>query len=143
MVTITPEYFLQATGEDLTSVLPNLDSDSNKEDIFIKDVTEFIYEHVGTYGQYQIPEDDRLSDFQIRMIRKSIVMQGKYILDNGLLNNISGYDEERGVTVSRAYLNTIAIAPSAEKSLYRCGLLNRNVRDLHSGGRIPFTRGRF
>lgn len=138
MIKITKEEYVHATGESLHA-LDGLDDSSNKIPRYINEVATYIYDYVNENSQFPIPDDEDLSEFQIKKIKEAQIQQGKYWLDNGNLTNKSGYDENSGVNITREYLNTIGISPEAEKKLHICGLLNRNIR--HSMyQRPPFSR---
>lgn len=123
MVTITEQEYLNYTGVSLAVELSDLDDGPNKIPRILKLWTNRVYSHITK----PIPQDDKLSDFQIETIKNAIIEYGEYYLRNGDLYRLSGYDEDKGKTLDASDIEKIKFPKHIIDSLRHAGLIRRNL----------------
>lgn len=126
MIKFTEEEYLQTVGEQLGLVLPTKDDGSSKVKREINNICDFVYTWVASNNQFPIPKDEDLSDLQKDNIKKAEIWQLAYIIENGDISNMSGY-EETGVTANRDYLELISLSSRSYSYLKACGIVRNNI----------------
>ena len=93
MITITENEYLTYTGVSLAIELDGLDDNGNKVNRFITLITNRVYDKISK------PIPTTLTAYQEQSIKRAICEYGAYYLKNGDLTRLSGYDEDKGVTI--------------------------------------------
>lgn len=125
---VSPEDYLNYTGQDLNAIMNPNQNVSNQADIFLMNIEEYLMARIDKMS-FRLYDWDKLSDFQIRCLQIAIIKQAEYILRNSDIFTDSGYDPEKGVVIGRQQLEQIQLCPASVDELYRCGLLNHVIRN--------------
>ena len=123
MITITNNEYLQYTGRNLDIELRDLDDAGNKVDRVIKLWTNRVYGELTA----PVPADDKLTELQAQSIKDAICEYGEYYCKNGDLYRQSGYDEDKGLTISPEELAKIQFPKQCIEILRRSGLIRRGL----------------
>lgn len=124
---VTKDDFRNFSGIDLELELRDKDDTSNKVNIFIRGIENWIE----TYVQYHTGKSyDFLSleAAQLEHFKKGILYQIEYVLRNGNISNDSGYNPEAGALVEPNFLNRIALSENAKMEFVLAGLWTRKLR---------------
>lgn len=80
-----------------------------------------------------------LSDYQLSEYKHALIMQLKYVLSEGDVRLLSGYDLTTNSMINKEELEKRAISPMAIDTLKACGLLYRGIQPY--AGYSPYPRG--
>lgn len=121
MITITENEYLTYTGVSLAIELDGLDDNGNKVNRFITLITNRVYDKISK------PIPETLTAFQEQSIKRAICEYGAYYLKNGDLTRLSGYDEDKGLTIDPMIKQSIAFPQESLDILRRAGLIKRSI----------------
>lgn len=119
---ITADEYKTAKGIDLHAELQDDDDRSHKVERFIKDTTDWCVDYlVAEYGAYELLEFDALSETRQTYFKKGVMEQIQYILNNGLIEQNSGFNEQTGQI---AKLDSLALGKTAYRLFHLGGFAN-------------------
>ena len=123
---VSRDEYLEAKGVDLQEEIQDNDNKSNKVATFVKDLTNFIMgELVKRYIcndlNTNVSEFSSLVEFRRKRFHKGMIEQIEYVLNNGLLHQDSGVNQETGIILD--YSNII-ISDSAFNEFWLGGFCN-------------------
>ena len=127
---VTPDDFFNYTGRSLDAILQPNENESNKSNLFLKNVEEdlmFRIDHLS----FRVYKWDNLTEYQLSCLKRAIIKQAEYVLRNGDLMTDSGYDIEKGKVITRAEIEEIGLCVPATDALQSCGLLNRVIKNYY------------
>ncbi len=127
---VTPDDFFNYTGRSLDAILQPNENESNKSNLFLKNVEEDLMFRVD-HLSFRVYRWDNLTDYQLNCLKRAIIKQAEYVLRNGDLMTDSGYDIEKGKVITRAEIEEIGLCVPATDALQSCGLLNRVIKNYH------------
>lgn len=131
---ITLNDFKVFWGIDLEQRLNSDDNPSNDALAFLMrveiDVAAYINSNFYRNIDMEYPE---FSDFQKEHYKLALLMQSKYLFDNGDIGSDSGYDINSGMKISREHLQAIQISDKARQHLMLCGLWCRHIKGNRGG----------
>lgn len=114
---VDADEYLQAKGISLQVELQDGDNKSNKVNRFIKDLTDFTMDElVKQYAENDLNRNvtdfSSLAEFRRVRFHEGMIEQIEYVLNNGLLHQDSGVNQETGqildysnILISKAALN--------------------------------------
>ena len=114
---VTRDEYLAAKGIDLNEELQDKDNKSNKVQTFVKDLTDFIMDElVKQYAENDLNRNvtdfSSLAEFRRVRFHEGMIEEIDYILNNGLLQQDSGVNQETGqildysnILISKAAFN--------------------------------------
>lgn len=123
------DYF-NYTGIDLMEDLQINANESNKADIFLMQIEDFLIARIEA-TTFRKGNWNELDEYQLEYLRKAIIVQAQYIINNSNLFLDSGYDPEKGEIISKAKIDSIAICSVAVDFLKIAGLYNNVVFNRH------------
>ena len=123
---VTPNDYFNYTGQDLNKILRANENDSNKANLFLKNVEEDLMFRVD-HLSFRLYRWENLTDYQLECLRRAIIKQAEYVIRNSDIMTDSGYDVEKGKIISRSELEEIALCVPAKDALQACGLLNHVI----------------
>lgn len=126
MITITHEDFRQYTGIDLEIELRDLDDASTKVERTIKLWTLRVYREQRRNSIVPIPDDEKLKPNQVQAIKDAICEYGEYYFKNGDLYRQSGFNEDKGVLITKSDLDNIRFPQVCIDILRDAGLIRRS-----------------
>lgn len=123
---VSRDEYLAAKGIDLAIELQDDDNKSNKVERFIKDLTNFIMnELVKRYADNSLNRNvtdfSTLAEFRRKRFHEGMIEEIEYVLNNGLLHQDSGVNQETGQILD--YSNVI-ISESAYNAFWLGGFCN-------------------
>lgn len=123
---VSRDEYLEAKGVDLQEEIQDNDNKSNKVATFVKNLTDFIMgELVKRYIcndlNANVSEFASLAEFRRKRFHKGMIEQIEYVLNNGLLHQDSGVNQETGMILD--YSNII-ISESAFNEFWLGGFCN-------------------
>lgn len=123
---VSRDEYLAAKGIDLAIELQDDDNKSNKVERFIKDLTHFIMnELVKRYADNSLNRNvtdfSTLAEFRRKRFHEGMIEEIEYVLNNGLLHQDSGVNQETGQILD--YSNVI-ISESAYNAFWLGGFCN-------------------
>lgn len=127
---VTPDDFFNYTGRSLDAVLQPNENESNKSNLFLKNIEEDLMFRVD-HLSFRVYKWDNLTEYQLSCLKRAIIKQAEYVLRNGDLMTDSGYDIEKGKVITRAEIEEIELCVPATDALQSCGLLNRVIKNYH------------
>lgn len=125
---VTADDYFNYTGKDLNAELQSNENESNKADLFLKNIEDELMARIDRIS-FRVYDYDNLPKYQAECFRRAIIQQAYYVLRNSELSSDSGYDLEKGVIIPRATLEEIMLSPAAKDTLISCGLLNHVIRN--------------
>lgn len=125
---VQPSDYLNYTGRDLNAELHANANESNKADLFLMQIEDFMLARIDKTS-FRLYRWDKLSPYQLECLQKAIIIEAQYIIRNSNLFTDSGYDPEKGEIISAAKLQDIAICGASLDQLSNCGLYNHNIRN--------------
>lgn len=123
---VSRDEYLQAKGIDLNNELQDNDNKSNKVATFVKDITNFIMgelvkQYICNDLNSNVSEFSSLAEFRRKRFHQGMIEEIEYILNNGLLHQDSGVNQETGIIID--YSNVI-ISRSAYNEFWLGGFCN-------------------
>lgn len=124
---VSLEDFKTYTGIDLIEELP----EGRDAELFLRDAEDELIEYANAQSWRPISRwlaDNKLPPEDVNVIREAIIMQAKYMFENGdaLANN--GLDPETGVKFGSYERDAAAISPKAIKHLKNNGILTLRMK---------------
>ena len=127
---VTPDDFFNYTGRSLDAILQPNENESNKSNLFLKNVEEDLMFRVD-HLSFRVYRWDNLTDYQLNCLKRAIIKQAEYVLRNGDLMTDSGYDIEKGKVITRAEIEESGLCVPVTDALQSCGLLNRVIENYY------------
>lgn len=94
MIILTNEEFFDATAVNLYNEINEDDTDSIEAiDITLKRWSEILYKEVSKKSMRPIPEDSKLTDFQVKEIKNALCNLGLYYISRGDIKALGSRDE--------------------------------------------------
>lgn len=125
---ISADEFLQYTGINLHTQLKDDDNQSNKVNAFILRIETRMEAFINANFYRNVDKEfPNFTEYQKEHYKLALIEQTLYILRNSDISTDSGYDPERGETISADKLKAMSIAPNAKDQLMLCGLWCRKI----------------
>lgn len=121
----TKEDYLYDTGIDLDvelTTLVNNDLGDSPSSRFIYGIEKWLINRFTT-PPYNW-SGDFASEKQEQLFKYAVISQIQYVLQNGSINNDSGFNQASSILISRDNLNKIAVGQDAMMYLRKAGIAN-------------------
>lgn len=123
---VTPSDFENYTGKNLNYLLKSNENESNKANIFLKEIENCLFARLDMIA-FRTTDWDSLTDLQLENLQLAIIKQAEYILRNSDLFTDSGYDLEKGEVISFEKIQHISICQTSKDLLFNCGLYSHVI----------------
>lgn len=123
---VKPSDFFNFTGKDLNYLLKSNENESNKANIFLKEIEDCLFARLD-HDSFRTTDWNRLTSFQLESVQKAIIKQAEYILRNSDLFTDSGYDLEKGEIMPFDKIRNISICSTSRDLLFNCGLYSHVI----------------
>ena len=125
---VTPSDFENYTGKNLNYLLQVNENESNKANIFLKEIEDCLFAKLDAMA-FRTTNWDNLTDLQTENLQIAIIKQAEYILRNSDLFTDSGYDLEKGEIMSFDKIQKIAVCQTSKELLFNCGLYSHVINN--------------
>ena len=88
---VTSDDYFNYTGKDLNAELQSNENESNKADLFLKNIEDELMARIDRIS-FRVYDYDNLPKYQADCFRRAIIQQAYYVIRNSELSNDSEYD---------------------------------------------------
>ena len=125
---ITADEFCEYTGINLEAELKDTNNPSNKVNAFLKRIEDRMEVFLNSHFFKNIGElYPEFTDEQKYHYKLALIEQAYYVFKNGDISTDSGYDQERGVIISKHAKTEITLAPNSIDHLRMTGLWSAHI----------------
>jgi len=136
---VKPDDYFNYFGDNLAEELQVADNESNKVNIFLKNVESDLLARVDN-ASFRLYDWNHLTPFQLNCLQEAILLQAQYVIRGGDMMSDSGYEPERGFVASMDRIQDASISPKAKDRLHICGLWNHVIKNRKRYQKIGFFR---
>lgn len=130
----SPEEFRAYSGIDLASRLYGSDNGGSAAEEFMFRIEWRMATYLDAQFYRNVDmEFPHFTEYQKKHYKMALIEQGIYELRNGDISTDSGYDPQEGVKADRRTLDSLTIAPNAQRELILCGLWCRKLKPSRGG----------